>query len=188
MSLFGDDDLPARTRNSGLFDDEPKAGRKQNSSLFADDFNDSGDSPWTFPTPKKAARDNLVKSLLPATDVPESYVDAFDSLVSSGAGAGNGVSVDGIKGVLRDSGIGAAEQAKILEIVLPSGPSSTGEVGRGEFNVLFALIGLAQEGEDITLDGVDERRKSKWTDVISLGLSVETWESSDSLPASMHTA
>jgi sorting nexin-8 len=26
--------------------------------------------------------------------------------------------------------------------------------------VLIALVGLAQEGEDVTLDGVDERRKS----------------------------
>jgi sorting nexin-8 len=161
MSLFGDDDVPARTRSSGLFDDEPKTGRKQNSSLFADDFNDTGDSPWTFPTPKKAARGSLVKTLLPATDVPESYVDAFDSLVSSGSGAGNGVSVDGVKEVLRGSGIDSAEQAKILETVLPAGQDSAAGLGRGEFNVLFALIGLAQEGEDITLDGVDERRKSE---------------------------
>ena len=35
------------------------------------------------------------------------------------------------------------------------------DLGRTEFNVLLALIGLAQEHEDITLDGVDERRKSQ---------------------------
>ena len=36
------------------------------------------------------------------------------------------------------------------------------EVGRGEVWVLLALVGLAQEGEEIGLDAVDERRKREW--------------------------
>lgn len=161
MSLFGDDDaLPSRSRSGGLFEDERPANRKQNSSLFADEFDDSSDSPWTFPTPKKAARGSLVKNLLPASEVPESYIDAFDSLIASGKGSGNGIGLEDVHKLLRDSGVASDEQAKILETVLPSGQTSTSELGRGEFNVLLALIGLAQEGEDLTLDGVDERRKS----------------------------
>ncbi len=45
-----------------------------------------------------------------------------------------------------------------MGIIAPGG----GEIalGRGEFSVLLALIGLAQEGDAISLDSVDERRRS----------------------------
>jgi len=159
MSLFGDDDAPHAKQSSSLFDDDPKPAGKTGNSLFADDVGDDDDSPWGFPTPKKADREALVKSLLPAGDVPDSYIDAFDALLEAGNGAGNGVSVDGIKKLLADSGIPGHAQNKILEIVLPSGGAA--ELGRNEFNVVFALIGLAQEHEDITLDSVDERKRSE---------------------------
>lgn len=158
MSLFGDDDAPHAKQSSSLFDDDPKPAGKTGNSLFADDVDDT-DSPWGFPTPKKADREALVKSLLPAGDVPDSYIDAFDALLEAGNGAGNGVSVDGVKKLLADSGIPSHAQNKILEIVLPSGGAA--ELGRNEFNVVFALIGLAQEHEDITLDSVDERKRSE---------------------------
>jgi sorting nexin-8 len=38
---------------------------------------------------------------------------------------------------------------------------SSNGLGRGEFSVLLALVGLAQEGEDLTFDAVDDRRKSE---------------------------
>ena len=125
--------------------------------MFADDLGDN-DSPWAFPTPKKAGREALVRSLLPPTDVPDSYIDAFDALLDAGHGQGNGVSLVGVKQLLAESDIPAHTQSKILEIVLPSGGT---ELGRNEFNVVFALIGLAQEHEDITLDSVDERKRSE---------------------------
>jgi hypothetical protein len=54
----------------------------------------------------------------------------------------------------------ADQQARIMAIVVPAaGPDIA--LGRSEFNVLLALIGLAQEGEVVSLDGVDERRKSE---------------------------
>ncbi|KAA8618898.1 AlaDh-PNT-C domain-containing protein [Pyrenophora tritici-repentis] len=158
MSLFGDDDAPHAKQSSSLFDDDPKPAGKTGNSLFADDVGDN-DSPWGFPTPKKADREALVKSLLPAGDVPDSYIDAFDALLEAGNGAGNGVSVDGVKKLLADSDIPAHAQNKILETVLP--PGGAAELGRNEFNVVFALIGLAQEHEDITLDSVDERKRSE---------------------------
>jgi len=159
MSLFGDDDFAPQAKQSpSLFDDEPKSGARSSNSLF-DDFHGGSDSPWAFPTPKKAARGSLVKSLLPASDVPDSYIDAYDGLLQSSK-AGNGVSLDAVRGLLRESGVGSDVQARILDIVSQPDQEVTG-MGRGEFNVLFALLGLAQEGDDVTLDGVDERKKSE---------------------------
>jgi sorting nexin-8 len=164
MSLFGDfpDDSPARTKQSTLFDNErPAAANRSTSSLFADDPESGADSPWAFPSPKKAGRAQLVKNLLPATDVPEIYIDTFDALLASGDKLGAGVSLDGVKKLLGESGLGPDVQARILGIVLPSGEESVEGLGRGEFNVLLALIGLAQEGDEVTLDSVDERRRSE---------------------------
>jgi sorting nexin-8 len=161
MSLFGEEDVPPRAKQpSSLFDDDPKpAGKTTGNSLFADEM-DSSDSPWAFPTPKKAGRSSLVKSLLPASDVPDSYIDAFDAVLDAGDRTGNGISIEGAKKLLADSGVPGDAQAKMLEIVSQPEQESAG-MGRNEFNVLFALIGLAQEGEDITLDSVDERKRSQ---------------------------
>src|SRR3954468_22009663 len=112
MSLFGDDDAPHAKQSSSLFDDDPKPAGKTGNSLFADDVDDN-DSPWGFPTPKKAGREALVKSLLPADEVPDSYIDAFDALLEAGHRAGNGVSVEGVKTLLADSGIPGHAQNKI---------------------------------------------------------------------------
>ena len=158
MSLFDDDDLPSRPKQSGsLFDDDPKPSGK---GLFSDDFHGGDDSPWAFPTPKKPARGSLVKSLLPASDVPDSYIDAFDSLLELGERVGNGLSIQEIKKLLEGSGLPSDTQSKILEVVSQPDQDTNG-LGRNEFNVLFALIGLAQEGDDVTLDSVDERKKSE---------------------------
>ncbi|KAI9810536.1 MAG: Sorting nexin mvp1 [Pycnora praestabilis] len=166
MSLFGSSpdepappSHPARSQAS-LFDDEPTPTAVSKSSLFADDNDGPGESPWGLPTPKKAAKGNLVKTLLPPSDVPESYVDTLDLILNSGDKLGAGVSLTGLKKIMNGSALGADDQAKILEIVVPGGQESATGLGRGEFNVLLALIGLAQEGEDVTLDGVDERRKN----------------------------
>lgn len=160
MSLFGDDDVPSRAKqSSSLFDDDAKPAGKTGNSLFADEL-DSNDSPWAFPTPKKAGRGALVKSLLPASDVPDSYIDAFDALLDAGDRAGNGVSIDGAKRLLASSAIPSDTQTKILDIVSQPDQEIVG-LGRNEFNVLFALIGLAQEGDDVTLDSVDERKRSE---------------------------
>lgn len=161
MSLFGDEDVPARAKqSSSLFDDDPKPAGKTGNSLFADEV-DNEDSPWAFPTPKKAGRGSLVKSLLPASDVPDAYIDAFDAVLDAGDRAGSGISIAGAKKLLGNSGVSSDDQSKMLGIVSQPGQESAG-LGRNEFNVLFALIGLAQEGEDVTLDSVDERKKSQY--------------------------
>merc|ERR1711977_153677 len=111
-----------------------------------------------MPTPKKAGRGELVKSLLPAGAVPDSYIDAFDNLINGGDGNGGKLTSSGITKVLSASRIGADEQSRIVSILTSGGQLS--DISRNEFNVLFALIVLAQEHEDITLDGVDERRRN----------------------------
>ncbi|OJJ44911.1 hypothetical protein ASPZODRAFT_26951 [Penicilliopsis zonata CBS 506.65] len=166
MSLFGTSPDESGMTQSGqksklsLFADDPNPS----SSLFADDDDDNhhgGDdhhSPWTGNgTVKKAARHELVKTLLPASQVPESYIDAYDAILNSGDRVGPGIGLTSIKEVLSGSGISAADQAKILDLVVPT--NNTGGLGRGEFNVLLALIGLAQQDEELTLDAVDDHRR-----------------------------
>jgi len=97
--------------------------------------------------------------LLADANVPDSYIDAFDALLESGEGAGNGVALAGVRRILAGSSISPAVQEQILKIVTPQGEENGG-LGRAEFNVVLALIGLAQEGEDVSLDGVDERKRS----------------------------
>src|ERR1700755_1228918 len=113
MSLFGDDDVPARSKQSALFDDDPKPANKSSSGLFADDFHGGDDSPWDFPTPKKAARGSLVKSLLPASDVPDSYIDVYDTLLENGERSGDGLSLEAARKLLSDSGLPSDTQSKI---------------------------------------------------------------------------
>lgn len=176
MSLFGtsyDDGEPTMSRHSpsksksSLFAEEPA------SSLFGDessttavnqeDSRDEMPSPWNMSIRKKGgSRQAIVKSLLASEDVPESYVDAYDSAMeasnSGGTGTGAGVSVDVVKDLVSNSRLAPDEQESVLGIVTSGGQHG---LDRNEFNVLMALVGLAQEGEDVTLDSVDERRKSK---------------------------
>jgi len=151
-SLF-DDEAPASKTNPNLFDDEPTpAALKTSANLFADD-----DSPWGR-SPKKSDKASLVKNLLSGTEVPDGYVDAYDALLSEEEPSSGGISANGVNKILGQSGIGAGLEDQIKGVLgLKEGSRS---VGRGEFNVLMALIGLAQEGEETTLDGVDERRRS----------------------------
>jgi sorting nexin-8 len=159
MSLFGEDEpAPAASKSRlSLFDDEPSPTPGSKSSLFADD-DGSGTSPWVMPTPKKAARGELIKSLLPASDVPDSYIDTFDDVAKGADNIGGKISVNGVAKVLSAAKLSADDQSRIVNVISSGGQLT--DLGRNEFNVLLALIGLAQEHEDITLDGVDERRRS----------------------------
>ncbi|KAL1296544.1 hypothetical protein AAFC00_000049 [Neodothiora populina] len=153
MSLFGTSPPSVQQASkSSLFDDEPGAKSSGSGGLFDDDDDTAaGGSPWDFPNPKKnSARRNVIKTLLPATDVPEAYIDAFDVLSAETGG----VEPEQIRSLLVDGRLGAAEQAKIIDMI----GGSAEVLGRPELNVLLALIGLAQEGEDLSLDAVDERK------------------------------
>lgn len=163
MSLFGsspdESAPPARSHQKpSLFDDSESSGAKGGSSLFADEAAD-GDSPWSMPTPKKGGRSDPVKTLLPADDVPESYIDAFDALRSTEHKAEGGrIQVSGARKMFEGSGVDATEQDRIVKLVTGGQESP---LGRSEFNVLLALIGLSREGEEASLDSVDERRRGE---------------------------
>ncbi|CAG8980681.1 hypothetical protein HYALB_00007173 [Hymenoscyphus albidus] len=162
MSLFGSSPEEAapistsKSRNT-LFDDDDSnsAASRSKSSLFADD---DAQGAWGMPTPKRgrAARGDLVKGLLDGAQVPDSYVDTFDNLLKSDGSSGK-ISPAGVAKALSAGYLSADAQSRIMSLVTSGGQLS--DLNRNEFNVLLALIGLAQEKEDITLDGVDERRR-----------------------------
>ena len=171
MSLFGTSpdessivEQVRRPDSKSLFDDRQTPGGASNSSLFDD--NSNGSSPWDLPTPKKAGKSDLVKTLLPASSVPDSYVDIYDTLLESGYKTTTGqISSSGVQKICEGSGIESAEQARILRLVTNPQNAEKG-LGRGEFNVLLALLALSQQDEEATLDGVDERRKSMYFHII----------------------
>ncbi|ESZ95268.1 hypothetical protein SBOR_4380 [Sclerotinia borealis F-4128] len=164
-SLFGKIDEPIAVTNSSksrlsLFDDEPSPTPGSKSSLFADDDDVSGGSPWDISVPKKAARGDLLKTLLPTSDVPESYIDIFDDMLKNGNNSNGKLSRVGVSKLLKAANLNADKTSWILTIIAPTAEK---DLERNEFNVLLALIGLAQEEEgvqDVTLDGVDERRRN----------------------------
>lgn len=163
MSLFGtspEESAPAAATSASsrvtLFDDEPSPASGSHSSLFADEDNTPGGSPWGIPSPKKASKSELVSTLLPTSDAPDSYVDIFDAVQSTEYGQNGTVDMAGMSQVMNAAKLGADEQTKVMNIMSSAGSN----LRRNEFNVFLALVGLAQEGEDITLDGVDERRRS----------------------------
>lgn len=160
MSLLDNPDESSPLPKSALFEDEPTSAKKSTSNLFDGGNDDSNPLPWSLPTPKKGSREELLKSLLPSSDVPETYVEVFDGLLSSGYHARNGTTLSGIRQLMADAKLIASDQKKIEDVVFPGGQERDGGIARGEFNVAMALIGLAQEGEDLSLDVVDERRRS----------------------------
>lgn len=178
MSLFGssptEDKAPStpvrNNRGSGLFDDDdqPRSHKKTNSlssGLFADDAGQDETSPWDMPTPRKQqSRAELIRRLLPASDAPESYLDVFES-VSHEDGHNGRIPAAGIAKLFAMARLDADAQASIMGIVAP-GAASDVSLGQNEFNVLLALVGLAQEGDIVSLDGVDERKRSKFFFVI----------------------
>jgi sorting nexin-8 len=107
-----------------------------------------------MPTPKKAGRAQLIKTLLKGGEVPEMYVDVYDKL-----------EVRSVEGALREAE-GLDEEARERIQAIFEGDKER-ELGRGEVNVLLALVGLAQEGEEVSLDGVDERRRSMFNTTYS---------------------
>ncbi|KAI2636280.1 hypothetical protein GGS26DRAFT_548376 [Hypomontagnella submonticulosa] len=166
MSLFGasppnesSSGIPSMARTS-LFDEDDPMTRSTSDTLFNDDdFGGSGTaSPWDLPTPRKQqSRADLLRKLLEGVEVPDSYIEAFDTAARED-GSGGKITSSGVTKTLAAAKLSADDQAQIMGILAPSG--SLESIGHNEFNVLLALIGLAQEGESVSLDGVDERRRN----------------------------
>ncbi|RYP47117.1 hypothetical protein DL768_006791 [Monosporascus sp. mg162] len=169
MSLFGtspSDEAPpgnssaGRTRNWLFDDNEGSMTQSGSDALFNDDGLGGGrsGSALGIPTARKPeSRADLLRNLLAGTEVPDSYIEAFDSAIKED-GEGGKVTSSGVSKTLAAAKLSADDQACITGIVAPAG--SDAPIGRNEFNVLLALIGLAQEGESVSLDGVDERKRN----------------------------
>lgn len=165
MSLFGDESpspshaaLAAKSRAS-LFEEEDNGSlaRSTSDTLFNDDDDDR--SPWDMPTPRKQqSRAELLRGLLAGVQVPDSYVQAFDGALAQDGTGGRTVTPGAVAQILAAAKLGADHQVRIMNILAPSGAEAS--LGRDEFNVLLALIALAQEGEPVSLDSVDERRRN----------------------------
>ncbi|KAG6258769.1 hypothetical protein E4U24_001101 [Claviceps purpurea] len=158
------------SRSGGLFDDDNDNNNNNDvmhkktsaSSLFADDSpvrEDDASSPWDMPAPRpRKSRRDVLRSLLPTDDVPSSYVDVFDAINREEGGEGR-IRAGAISKLFAVAGLERGEQTHIMESLATGVDSDDVSLGREEFNVLLAMVALGQEGEVISLDAVDERRR-----------------------------
>jgi hypothetical protein len=170
MSLFGTSptgESPSMSNatintksRASLFDDDDNGSitRSTSDTLFNDDDEDR--SPWDMPTPRKQqTRAELLRGLLAGVQVPDSYIEAFDNAIVQEGRGSRLLSSAGITKTIAAARLNADQQVRIMNIIAPSGGDVS--LGRDEFHVLLALIALAQEGDTLSLDSVDERRRSK---------------------------
>ncbi|KAL7272015.1 Sorting nexin mvp1 [Rhizina undulata] len=157
MSLFGESPPGSRDRNS-LFAEFMSPADAASNSLF-----DDGADAWStgaFPSPRQPGSRNpedIIKALITTenANVPEEYVHIYDILLNR-YGLDGGVSAEGVRAVLEEAMVESTIRKRILEVVV----RGRDKVWREEVNVLLAMVGLAQEGDDVSIDGVDDRRKN----------------------------
>ncbi|KAF2863215.1 sorting nexin mvp1 [Piedraia hortae CBS 480.64] len=151
MSLFGDTDESDGGPKSSLFANNPPPTTKS-TSMFGDTSTDDG--PWGFtPTKRSVGNRELIKSLLAEASIPDAYIDRFDQLQTNGS-----VPAEDCRKLLEDCSLELQQEERVWKLLSDNGNVPT--LGRSEFNVLLALIGLAQQGEETSLDGVDERKQN----------------------------
>lgn len=160
MSSFGSSPPTARPRShSSLFaDDDFITATPGSVSLFAD----SGPDPWAagIPVPRRGADNDIVKNLLTAdnANLPEEYVEYFDSLLAQYGTPDDLISAEGVGKILEEGGVDQNARERIWAVIMKGAKES---INRDEVNVLLAMVGLAQEGDEISIDGVDDRRRSE---------------------------
>ena len=113
---------------------------------------------------------DIIKSLLNQgnSNLPSVYGELYERVVgeSSAPGFGGGVSVNGVRRVIEEGGldedVGVGRRIREAIVGVGMGVSLGDGIGRGEFSVLLAMVGLAQEGEEVSIDAVDDRRRRKY--------------------------
>lgn len=99
------------------------------------------------------------------SNLPLVYAQVYERVLIEypAGGFGTGISAAGVRRVLEEAGLSDDEGAgrRIKESVMGvGGIGAEAGIGKGEFNVLMAMIGLAQEGKEVNIDEVDDRRRS----------------------------
>lgn len=108
---------------------------------------------------------DVIKSLLSQgnSNLPSVYGELYERVMREhpAPGFGGGVSINGVRRVIEEGGLdeGVSTGKRIKEAIVGVGMGDG--IGRGEFSVLLAMVGLAQEGEEVSIDAVDDRRRSK---------------------------
>lgn len=157
MSLFGStppEDAPKDSKPRSTLFDEPSG----NSSSLFDDGNE-----WSLPAPKASrarggSNAEVVRTLLKGANIPDEYIDLFDDLKRDEGP----INVSLLKRLMGSASLGNDVQSKILNVLGKAGAADNSSINRDEFNVFLALIGLNKEGEEVSLDAVDERRRSEF--------------------------
>jgi len=160
MSLFGDSPPRQKPQDKSNLFDESSSNKNAGSGLFADQETYNGDStPWDMPTPRKNAKRTLIRTIIGEDDVPELYDRAFNVLIQRDESTDGTVSADTVRRFLAEDCNIQQSQANVIFNIINTGQSP--RFIKAEINVLLALVGLAQEeGEDVNLDSVQERRKT----------------------------
>lgn len=167
MSLFGSPDVPTTTipqkSLSVLFgDDSSVPGLKP--SMFNED-KESSHEQWKFPVSDQSQRKELMMNLQPSWPIPE-YNEIFNTMSKD---SDDLIVREEVLKVLDCSGLNSDQKLLILKIIYHE--SETTRLTRNEFNVLLALIGLAQDYEDISLEKIYEKRQREcisdklWTEI-----------------------
>ena len=74
-----------------------------------------------MPTPrKKQSRADLVRNLLSGADVPDDYIETFDTVVREDGRAGQ-VTAGGVAKLFASARLGADAQARVMSLVAPEG-------------------------------------------------------------------
>lgn len=112
--------------------------------LFGDDAD-----PW-LPSPRKKVD---IGSLLNDADIPDLYIDLFEA-----ASRGNRLAMSELRQMMERANVTSSDQDRIAGLL---NAQSDTTLTRGQANVAFLLIALAQQGETLSMDAVDDRKRSR---------------------------
>lgn len=165
MSLFGsspEDNTPsgstqasAARGRSALFDEDIVP---PSSSLFENDAH--SDDPWSFSAPRTSRRVGLDQLLTESNaKIPEYYFSVFEVLLQQyPSRSRDAVSPDAIEKVLTEAELGNNSRDIVWNIL----GEKKDAWNRSEIWALLCMVGLISEGEEVSMDSIDDRRRSEY--------------------------
>ncbi|KAI0999791.1 Sorting nexin [Podosphaera aphanis] len=163
MSLFGkspeesNSAVGSKPRNS-LFDDDrisPGPSSISKSSSVSEDNAASTSSPWGITSLlKETGQTEDIEALLPETAIPEKYNQIFNSIPDRGRSYNGNINKAGVYMIFSHAKLDKEDEESIQDLIFQG--ASPSELSRDKFNVLLALIGLAQNYSEISLEEVRE--------------------------------